>query len=157
MSECVHGIEEAACAYCVPRILPGQVTDNVGELFDYAVSKPNGFTWADVVEDLEWSRPKVNMVIRQLRLVLGGDDINLVAEPSGRYQPWIYRLVGTYGEAREWLDNRIHDMESRLELIHSVASSVTRAADGRSVQGRKARKIERTVGYLLRELADIAA
>lgn len=155
--ECIHGIEQAACAYCVPRTLPGPVTDNVGELFDYAVSKPNGFTWSDATEDLEWSRPKFNLTVRQLRLVLGGDDINLVAEPGGHWEPYIYRLVGTYGEAREWLATRIRDMESRLELVHAVATSVTRAADGRSVQGRKARKIERTVGYLLRELGDMSA
>ena len=95
-------------------------------------------------------------VVRRLRLVFAGDDINLVCEPQMLREPWVYKLVGNVEDARSWSTNRISDIETRLETIQAVAESLTNATDGRTIEGRKARKIHRTLGYLIGELAEIA-
>jgi hypothetical protein len=161
MSECIHGLERTTCADCNPRPIAGYIrsgqNDSIGLLFDFAVANPDGFTIDEACDSLAWSRPQFGLMVRKLRLILGSDEINLICEPTGTLGPWTYRLVGNYDDARVWVTNRIDDLTSRLETIHSIAASAMKAADGRSVQGRKARKIESTISYLLRELEDIAA
>ncbi|MDQ3307570.1 MAG: hypothetical protein M3499_04315 [Actinomycetota bacterium] len=131
-------------------------TEDAGRLYDFAVRHPDGFTYVDVGRDFGWSRVYFYAVVRVVRSVFAGDAIALVCTPpTTGSEPWLYELVSTYDAARPWAVNRIGDMESRLDTVHGVASSLTNATDGRTMEGRKVRKIESTVGYLLRELADI--
>lgn len=125
-------------------------------LFDFAVSKPNGFTLEDIEREFSWDRKTFFVAVRQLRTAMQGDDeINLVCNPRGSRQTWLYRLVGNYTDAKPWMSNRMGDMERRLETVQGVASSIKNATDGRSKEGRKARKVLRTVSYLIEELAAI--
>lgn len=130
--------------------------EKVSLLFDFAATKPEGFTYLDVDEKLGWSRDFFVRVARDLRLMFKGDTITLTCEPGGHGLPWIYKLVGNYDGARPWATNRIGDMESRLETVHAVAETLVNATDGRSQDGRKARKVQRTIGRLIEDLADIS-
>lgn len=126
--------------------------DRAGLLFDYAVVHPDGFTNVEAMEDLEWSLRYFNEAVRDLRLILAGDSINLIADPAGEREPWIYRLVGTFTDARAWSSNRLRDMEARLETIQAVAFSIVGSTDGRTTDGRKAKLIVAVVGALREQL-----
>jgi hypothetical protein len=129
--------------------------DSVGLLFDYAVSKPEGFTYEDVEQDLGWPRERFFSVTRRFRRMFAEDQINLVCEPQEQREPWLYKLVGKYDDARLWATNRVEDLVSRTHTIHSVSRTLTNATDGRSTEGRKARLIERKMRQLIEELGDL--
>lgn len=133
---------------------PEEKTD---QLFDFAANRREGFTYVDVQEEFGWHRNDFLKVVRALRMMFKSDTITLTCEPQGSHQPWLYKLVGTYDDARLWSANRIGDLESRLETVHAVAETLTKSTDGRSPEGRKVRKIERTIGRLIEDLADIAS
>ena len=132
------------------------LAERVGDLFDYAVAHPDGFTYVDVENDLGWDRGLFSWVARNLRAEFADDSVNLICEPQGQYEPWLYRLVGTADDARIWSTNRIADLEGRLHTMASVSESVKNATDGRTTEGRKARKINRTLVRLIEDLEDIA-
>lgn len=129
--------------------------DRAGQLYDYAVEHPEGFTYQDIERDFEWQRSEFVGVVRTLRAILADDEINLTCEPQGQGEPWLYKLIGSYDDARPWATNRIGDLETRLETIGSVSQTLVSATDGRSIEGRKARKMKSTLDYLRGELADI--
>lgn len=131
--------------------------EKVNELWDFAVSHPDGFTWADAAERFAWAkdRPGFFAVVRRLRLTLGGDTINLVCTPQAPGELWLYTLTGTYEAARPWNANRLNDLEKRLETIAHVSKSLVAATDGRTVDGRKARLISKTVGRLVEDLEEM--
>lgn len=132
-----------------------RLDDKAGLLYDYAATQPDGFTRHDACEVLGWNRWEFNQAANRLRKMFAGDSINLVADPDGPSNPWRYKLVGNYDEARPWSVNRIRDMESRLETIEAVSETTTNCTDGRTIEGRKARKIHSTVRFLREQLADI--
>lgn len=127
----------------------------VEQLFDYAVNHTNGFTYVDVERDLGWDRPHFFDVARALRRVFSGDSINLVCSPQAKGDPWLYELVGQVGAAEPWVANRLRDMKTRLVTMASVASTLENATDGRTLQGREARKINRALTRLVEDLDDI--
>lgn len=130
--------------------------EKIGRLFDYAASKPEGFTYQDVEKELGWKRPEFTKVHRMLRLMLGNDDqINLVCDPQGSNEPWLYRLIGDVDGAREWIGNRLRDSESRIGTIRSVCMSLVKATDGRTSDGRRARIMDKGLGRILEDLAEL--
>jgi hypothetical protein len=131
-------------------------SEAIGALFDYAVEHPGGFTYQDAMNDLGWQKPYFTRVHRQLRLLLGNDDqINLVCDPQGRGEPWRYRLIGDIEGARGWVDNRLRDSESRVTTVRAITASLVRATDGRTNDGRRARIMNRGLGRILEDLAEL--
>ncbi len=57
--------------------------------------------------------------------------------------------------ARFWITNRIRDCETRLHTQECVAESIANNTDARSTEGKKARKIFRTLHFLREELAEL--
>ena len=131
--------------------------DDAGDLYDYLVANPEGITWENTHEDLGFPyRTYFFRVVRRLRIILGDDDeMTVVCDPRGTRQTWLYRIVGNPTEAYAWQANRIGDMESRLETVLAVSTSVARNTDGRTVVGKKSRRIKATIGYLLGELHEL--
>jgi hypothetical protein len=132
--------------------------EKASELWDFAVSHPEGFTWADARKAFPWAaeRSRFFATVRVLRTTLGAEDtINLICDPQGPGELWRYRLVGTYNEARPWNAGRLGDMEARLETIAGVSRSLVAATDGRSTEGRKARLISKIVGRLVEDLREL--
>lgn len=131
-------------------------SEAIGQLFDYAVEHPDGFTYRDVENDLGWQRPYFTKIHRQLRILLGNDDqINLVCDPQGRNEPWRYRLIGDVEGAKGWVGNRLRISESHITTTRAVTSSLIRATDGRTNDGRRARIMNRGLGRILEDLAEL--
>jgi hypothetical protein len=132
---------------------PRQRTLDANALFDYLAGNPNGIRLAGMMSHFKWNRAKATEAIRSLRLILGdGDSINLVADPTEHMGQWLYRLVGNYEDARWYVNNRIGDLEARLDTQVGIAQSLETATDGRTVEGRKARMIRSTLSHLVEQL-----
>ena len=86
---------------------------------------------------------------------MANEEINVTSTPNGHRRPWLYELTGNLEVARPWLTNRVGDLESRLETIESVANSLANATTRTTVEGKKARRIHRTISRLREDLADI--
>lgn len=131
-------------------------TEKINRLYDYAVAAPDGFTIEDVRRDLGWRRSDFNHVVNRLRKMFGTDDINLVCSPQGMNEPWLYKLVGNTDETKVWQDNRLGDAEERINTIRSIARSTVNMTDGRTTEGQRARIIDRSLGRLLEDLAELS-
>jgi hypothetical protein len=132
--------------------------EKVDELWDFAAAHPDGFTWADIRKECPWAADRSHFfaIVRALRITIGAEDtINLVCEPQGSGELWLYRLVGTYDAARPWSANRLGDIESRLVTISGVSRSLVAATDGRSTDGRKSRLIAKVVDRLIEDLDEV--
>lgn len=131
--------------------------EKVDQAFDLLVAAPDGLTSRELADALGVSAGIAQRVVHDLRLVLGGTDVmTVVTEIEGlSNEPHTYRLVGSYDEARGWFSGRVGDLEARLTTIEYSAKAIAKSADGRTVEGRKAVKMERTLTYLREELAEI--
>lgn len=125
------------------------------ELFDYATANPEGFTNEDFMAARDVSLERFKTAAKNLRKTFEDDTINLVCDPAGDGGRWIYRLVGTFKEAKPWIKNRLDDTESRLVTINSVATSSVNGSDGRTLEGRRARLIEKTTRRLIEDLVEL--
>lgn len=139
-----------------PRRLRQESRDRRDNLFTFLAAPGKTATISELAVELDSTVKQVRVAINDLRHFLGADrDINLICEPDGFRKEWGYRLVGTYEGILWWATNRVGDMESRLATVASVAESIVLATNGNSKAGQKARKIERTMTYLSKELAAI--
>ena len=129
---------------------------HAGEVFDLLAAAPNGLTIDELAEQIGISLRAAQQAIHDVRMQLGGrDSINVVANPGrGR---WRYRLKGTYTEAAPWLRNRLKDLETRVDTIHAVASSIARNPYLDSDDRRKADLIESTLAQLQGSLGPLNA
>lgn len=134
---------------------PRKIDEDAGRLYDFAAARPDGFTFDDVHAEFGWERSYFSRVSRRVRIIFAEDEINLVCTPQGKCEKWKYELVGNYAAALPWQANRLGDLESRLETVHAVAASIVKGTDGRSTEGRKAKKIEVGVRHLMEQLDQI--
>ena len=125
-------------------------------MYDFAVEQPEGFTVEEAMAALDLTHAQANKAIRDVRLTFADDEINLVCDPQGRGDRWLYRLVGTIEAGSPWVANRNRDLDSRLHTIYAVSTSLARAADGRTVIGRRAKRVQLVIGRLIEDLAEIA-
>lgn len=126
------------------------------ELFDDLVANPAGLTVDDMMAMHGWTHGQTNTAIRDLRRYLGDiDDLNLPCEPQSKGERWVYRLVGRLDDVRSWIDNRITDADSRLRTMQAVMHSIVAATSGRTVEGRRARVMEKALRRLVEDLDDL--
>jgi len=117
-------------------------------------ANPAGIDYDDIMADLGVDYVTAGQAVRDLRLWYfhEGDTITVVGTPQGKGQRWLFTLAGTTDAARPWVVNRLLDTESRLRTMHSVLGVLVNASDGRTVAGRKARRIERGLRHLVEDL-----
>lgn len=127
----------------------------VEALFDFAVARPDGFTNADFMGEYDVSLKTFNQTANKLRAILADDTINLVCDPDGSRSKWQYRLVGSVENGSPWVQNRLKDAESRFSTISAVVRSLVKATDGRTVDGRKARLMDKSMRRLLEDLSEV--
>lgn len=125
-----------------------------GLLFDYAAVHPE-FYATDVCEEHGWSSGQFGKAARALRLILATDSINLICLQQGFGKPKLYSLVGTLEKAGPWVHERMRGIESQLETVLAVSSSLVNSSDGRTVSGKKARLVARHVGRLIEDLGEL--
>jgi len=132
--------------------------DRALELWDYAVSKPDGFTADECEKALKWEHAIFNIAVHDLRSFLGDTDtVALPCDPQGQGEQWLYHLTGTLDETSGWVTNRIGDAETRIRTIQATMRSIVRATSKATTKGRKARKIEKGLRHLIEDLEDIEA
>ena len=122
-------------------------------VLDVLRQHPNGLTIHDLAVAMGENDRTVYRDIRWLRR--RGDIDNIPATPNGHMQPWLYRVTNDLEANSEWVANRIGDAESRFLTMIGQAETLVRVTNGRTTNGRKARKIDRVLRYLMQELADI--
>ena len=130
-----------------------------GMLFDLLADNPDGLTITQIGAEFDLNKDYMRDVVRTLRLTLGEmDTINLVADnPGDGISEWAYRLVGTYDEARAYIQNRVTDLISRVTTQRAIAASLVRGSDGRTIEGKKAALVHRHLGRLLEDIDTIDA
>lgn len=124
----------------------------ITDLFNYSFSRPDGFTKAEACADLEISGGSFNKAVTGLRHVFAGDTTTLVCTPNRVREQWTYRLTDEMEDAEFWVDNRMQDTRARIMSIRSVTSSLVKATDGRTKQGRMAREMNMTARQLVERL-----
>jgi hypothetical protein len=125
-------------------------------LLDYAIAHPEGFTNEQACGDLGWNLSRFNDVVNRLRAKLGPTDrFNLTCDPGEPGARWVYRLVDTLEDIRPWHANRLKDAEGRLTTMLHMARPIAAGTDGRTVDGKIARRLVRVVGRLLEDIAEI--
>lgn len=131
--------------------------DDLAEaLYDYAVSQPEGFTNVDFMAEHNVTLDEFNRAVNKLRSILATDTITLICDPGDARSPWIYRLVGQVDEGSPWVQNRLRDAESRFTTMSHVAATLVNATDGRSLDGRRARLMQKALTRLKEDLDEIA-
>lgn len=125
--------------------------EQLDELFDLLVTE--GTVTLDQIMDRlgvpDWHAKKI---IHQMRLLFADSDINLVSDPQGVDERWLYSLADNYEKAEPWLLNRLRDGGSRFKTMHAVAKSVSKGLDGH--QAYTARMFEIALRQTI-ELLDI--
>ena len=128
--------------------------EKVNMVFDLLVDGSK--TGQQLATELDVAATTVIRIIHDLRLVLGHDDtITVITEPQGLKEPHLYTLVGNYEQSVQWRHGRISNIEARLRVDEYSMMSIARGTDKRTVDGKKAVKIERTLRYLREELAEM--
>lgn len=127
-----------------------------GALFDYATGKPDGFTNVQAMRDLGLKLYEFNKAKRDVVLAFEDDSCTLICEPNGKGQPWVYRLVGDWDGAEPWATNRSKDLSGRLRTCAAMAQSIVQGTDGRTPEGKSARRFARRVTFLRDESLDLA-
>lgn len=128
------------------------------ELIKYAEHHPKGFTRKQAQNDLDFDWSDFGGALHRARIMLGasGDDRVFLCEPNGQ-EPWVYRLTRDFDQAQPYARMRVHDTQSRLKTIEATAMCMVNATVGGTLEGRKARKIMRTVKFLNGELDELDA
>jgi hypothetical protein len=137
-----------------------RISDLSGQIFDFAATRPEGFTRAELNEAIGYHpRCTLDRAIRQLRLILADDDsINLIAnKPPIAGGQWVYQLVGTVADATWWSNNRRRDCETRLRTILAVNRSVAAGTAPRTIDGRRARLMDKSLTRLIEDLDELNA
>lgn len=137
----------------------GRGTQLVTALFDYASSKEarKGFTVPQVAKVLKATEPQIHQAIHRLRRDIADDKIALVCVPGDWLESWVYSLVDTFKDAKRWIRIRLKDSHSRLVTAHDAAKAVLGSTDASTVEGRKARIIERGTRRILEDLEEVDA
>jgi len=126
------------------------------DLWDDLTANPSGLTVEDMMGLRGWTLNQANKAIRDLRLWLGEyDNINLPCDPQGSRDRWLYRLTGDLAEVEDWSKNRLKDADSRVRTMHSMLASIVAATSGRTLDGRRARLMERALRRLVEDLDDL--
>jgi hypothetical protein len=122
------------------------------ELFDYAVSKPGGFTIHEVMAALSWSRGTTDTAIRNLRRNHRHDSITLLM--SQGYDESRYSLAGR-SDLSPWATQRLMTAEKNLETLMWVCETAGYGLQAGSTEDKRATLIKTHVGRLLEDLANM--
>jgi len=132
---------------------------HAGWLFDRLMAvRPNGLTYEDAEQEWGWDRGYFFKVVRVLRSILASEKVTVpCAQEDGYGTPYVYRLTDDPKAIEAWEANRLNDGESRLVTIRNVAESAMHFTDGRSLTGKRARKMHKAVDRLIEDLAELRA
>jgi hypothetical protein len=123
-------------------------------LFDLLAAAPEGLDIHEIADELGVPKRVVYGVIGRLRILQGHDDtINVVWRSQGSRR--VYCLTGNLDDCKEWTHFRLRMIESWLRMTMAVLSALIRATDGRTIDGRIARKLHMHFQRALEDLAEV--
>ena len=141
-------------------------------LFDLLVDNPDGLRYPEVEEETGWSSCIFQATVQSLRdwLAVDGNDIDGVhytlpcdPEPGNWRGPWVYCLTpgdevepsAAAAEGKRWLINRLSDVDRRLVTVQNTTVNIVRQTDGRTVVGKKARDLHKTISRAMEDLDEL--
>lgn len=126
------------------------------DLYDWLQLQPGQqATLVEMQAEFGWGTNLTRRVINDLREILAGENQNLPCFPQGQYDPWVYRLVDNYADARSWLINRVDDSETRVGTINNVVSSIVNATAVGTYAGDRARLINLHLTRLQEDMVNL--
>ncbi|SRR6266536_2615957 len=126
-------------------------------VFDYLMLHPEGVISGDAADTLDLSPAQFRRAVSGIRAAGIEYGWTVVCEPTGTFGGWSYKLARIYGDAREWVGIRTEDITTRLATLENALAVTIEHTDGRSADGRAARRAHRRIRYLREELADVEA
>jgi hypothetical protein len=125
-------------------------------LFDYALTQPDDFAMFDALMALDMTRAQFCRAVSDIRKVAAENNYTMVCR-RGRFNQHRYRLVQRYAEMVEWVQGRQGSIGAQLETVEGALSVAVNNSDGRTGDGRRARRSLRLVSFLREELQDMDA
>lgn len=126
-----------------------------GRLLQYAMAHRQGWTKQQAADDLGYSMSSINQALMHVRRNLAVTTLNITSERPPGWGPQVFSLVDTALDTNTWDVDRTKDLRGRITTAHAVAQSGVNASDGRSVDGRTARLIEKALRRLLEDVEDL--
>lgn len=126
--------------------------DHVTALFDFAMTRPEGFTRDEACADLEISEGTFRAAMKALRILISDGTTSIPCTPIPDGSQWRYKLVSNRADVEPWAKNRITDAESRLDTMTAIMKPIVAATDGRTKDGRIAREMYLTFRQLKERL-----
>ena len=127
-----------------------------GALVDYARVHRRKFTAAQAAKELGVSVSWITKAIKIVRDIRVGDTSTLVCHPQGRGLPWLYQLTRGPADFHWYQDYKLRDEETRMETSYHMAKTHRNVApDARTIEGKRAKLMEKALGRLLEDLADL--
>jgi hypothetical protein len=135
-----------------------RTADRVTQLFELLAAAPDGLTKPQIAYLMTLSIDRVEQVVHDLRIELGGGDTVTVPcdpDPDNPGGPWIYKLVGNITDAKEYFGYRVRGLEAEMVTMYAMTESLLRSADKRTRDGRQLGAIHRHLGRMLEDLEEI--
>lgn len=123
------------------------------QALNWAIEHPDGFTKPQLAEALGVPEGVVGGIFRLLRHRLAADTMNLVGDPQGQRERWLFHLVGNQAQAVAWEQMRLGDTETRLRITRDVVTSM--GLDRTDAGGYTVRLIQKSIDRLIEDLGDI--
>jgi hypothetical protein len=129
-------------------------TDRRDMLFDLLAAAPKGLNINQIAYMLSCSKATAEVAVHDLREYLRGDTINVPCDPDPDNVggPWLYRLVGSYSEVRQWSGWTMENLENRMRTEQAMLQSMANGSDGRTKEGKLIRALFTGVTNLLAQV-----
>jgi hypothetical protein len=144
------------------------------ELLDLLTDHEDGLTAPEIMDMQGWDGNIFHHTLQSLRdwLAEDGDNIyTLPCAPSDWQEPWVYQLVrgDEYGKVdpetmqetvkskvlKFWINNQFSHVVRRLKTIQKILEVIVRMTDGRTLQGKMARKLLRHVARAFEDMVEV--
>lgn len=112
-------------------------------------------TKVEIAQHIGVSSDLAEEIIAYHRLTLSGDTA-LVHEQPTQGDHW-YVVTGDPEKITRWVRVRLRDGDSRMRTILEVARVAVRVTDGRTGEGKRARRFVKHVGRLIEDIDEILA
>lgn len=130
------------------------------DLLELLGNDPDGITVDQIAAGLATDYNTARRTIHDLRVWLGDTgQVFLVCLPQGGNDRWLYRLTDGAQLATEgtpeawWVKNRVDDAQTRVATVAAGLQVAVRMTDGRSLVGRRARRMALSLNRLVEDLA----
>jgi hypothetical protein len=121
----------------------------ITQLVTYISDNPDGVTVDGMQAELGLDYSTTRKLIHAVRIYLRDSGFDLCCNPSTiRRGRWIYYFTGDWQEGNQWLSFRLRDTQGRIKTVEAVMTALFSKLDGRSSEGRAAKRCLISVRHL---------